>query len=61
MNKEIHTAIVEKQKILIDSGNWCTCINCDSWNENKCQLYDITPPANVIVNGCEHWQFDIPF
>lgn len=39
------------------------CVNCDDFDtgQNICKKFNATPPATVIVVGCEHWVPDIPF
>lgn len=44
-----------------------TCITCEHWSEPKelCKKFNVRPPANVIVDGCDSYQdyqlSDIPF
>lgn len=55
--------------ILIASGVLHTCTNCRHWHDmgavpphsEACTKFDQRPPATVIVEGCGHWEQDIPF
>lgn len=40
-----------------------SCINCEYFDKEKCILVNQTPPAKVIVFGCEKWleKDEIPF
>lgn len=29
--------------------------------EEVCRLYSMRPPAEVIVMGCDQWEWDLPF
>lgn len=31
------------------------------WTEFNCFLFKALPPPHVIVNGCEEYDYDIPF
>lgn len=60
--------MMEFQQGLIDSGQITTCTNCINWKERPmsgktmiCGKWDQTPPPDVIVVGCNQWEFDIPF
>ncbi len=39
------------------------CTNCDHFDldGNRCEKYNATPPARVVVIGCDQWAPDIPF
>ena len=41
------------------------CLNCNLWNfdMNGCNKFQATPPPEIIVYSCEHWEdaYDIPF
>lgn len=64
---------IEFQNGIIESGNITTCTNCEHWAERTvigeedlvevqfCRKWDMTPPAKVIVVGCENWSHAIPF
>ncbi len=67
-------AVEEKQKLLVRSNYWRTCINCEHFrdvrkvlltketNYKHCSLYKAVPPPEVILHGCKEWQNDdIPF
>jgi Pyruvate/2-oxoacid:ferredoxin oxidoreductase delta subunit len=69
-------ATLELQKRVIDYHVWHTCTNCYFWSRNHalrdkayteasqysyCEKYGTVPPADVIVVGCEVWDYDIPF
>lgn len=72
---ETQAAIEKNQRLLVSSGNWRTCLNCEHFTEvtvmspnereNKtykhCGLYRAVPPPEVIVHGCKDWQDEIPF
>lgn len=56
--------IIELQNSLIKAGSIPTCTNCDHWDRlaQKCKKFDMLPPGEVIVTGCEFWLHDsIPF
>lgn len=38
------------------SDYFCTCISCKHWQQERCSLYNLVPPAEVIANGCESYQ-----
>ena len=56
---------IEAQKKMIDADRWLCCLNCDHYDgdENEgCILADHrSPPAKVMVVGCELWEDSIPF
>lgn len=53
---------IKFQQGLIDNAHMTTCTNCDQWDpKNGCQKWEMIPPAEVIVVGCEEWCFKIPF
>lgn len=61
-------AIVEYQSRLISLGIWRSCLGCANWREQPmsnrtmvCGLFNQTPPAEIIVNGCRDYDQDIPF
>ena len=52
----------------ITTGDFRSCLGCDHWRQNgdqkgpeECTLYNMRPPADVIVFGCAEWFPDIPF
>lgn len=46
----------------LDSGRWCSCVNCGQWSGTGCyKAGGVTPPVRVIVLGCPSWEMDIPF
>ncbi len=55
--------IIELQNSLIRSAQLPTCTNCDHWRTEKqlCDKYNVLPPAEIIVTGCEIWIDGIPF
>lgn len=50
---------------LIDNHSLPSCINCDWWDNsnNKCNKFNSTPPAEIIVKSCgaDNWVPMIPF
>lgn len=58
---------VEKELTNSTTYPFKSCLNCMHWNEKDevCKLYNIRPPAKVIVYACEQYvsdpDFDIPF
>jgi hypothetical protein len=61
---EKHQAfIIKSQKSMIQTFAWKCCLNCDSWDAAKefCNLYQMRPPAEVIVASCEDYTDNIPF
>lgn len=39
-----------------------SCVTCEEWRNQRCSKYEMVPPAEVKVEGCENWQWDcIPF
>ena len=62
-------------KALVEDGTFHSCLNCAEWSENyvnpvtyngervfnRCMRYSQTPPAEVIVFGCDNWLINIPF
>jgi hypothetical protein len=38
-----------------------SCCNCLNFKNEVCTLYNVTPPAQVIHDGCEQWLDFIPF
>lgn len=42
-----------------------TCCNCSNFNKKNdadvCELYNMKPPARVIVKGCNYHDWEIPF
>lgn len=63
MSTDKRQMIIELQQSLITNGQLPTCTSCEQWNkkEEKCELYQMRPPANVIVVGCPTWIHTIPF
>jgi len=68
--KAEHETVLKHQQMLLKLRLWRSCINCDNFNIKEprtgrtmiCQLYQLTPPAEIIVNSCEKWiNDDIPF
>ncbi len=53
----------ELHKAAIETQTFASCMNCTHWNEQHqgCSIYEATPPAHIIVFGCDKHQFDIPF
>lgn len=51
------------QRELITSCVFHCCLNCDMFKQNQCTQFGEpqTPPPEVIVMGCDHWQIYIPF
>lgn len=39
------------------------CCNCDLWNkpDQKCNKFQVLPPAEVVIVGCKHHTDLIPF
>lgn len=53
---------IEFQQGLIDNANITTCTNCEYWeSKSGCQKWEMMPPPEVLVVGCEEWMFKIPF
>lgn len=61
--RAIASTKAEAQQVLINHDWWQTCINCELFDKKGelCTQFKVRPPATVIVNGCESWQFTIPF
>ena len=60
----IHDIANRFHKQAIDHAIFQSCLNCDQFkvNENICQKFGVTPPAEVIVYSCgKDWAPDIPF
>ena len=40
-----------------------SCLDCSEWNHkgDKCNRYNMKPPATTIVAKCEEFDLDIPF
>lgn len=53
----------ELHKAAIETQSFTSCLNCSNWNEHHqgCELFKATPPAHIIVFGCDRHLFDIPF
>lgn len=53
---------VEVQQRLVRHGHWRCCLNCLAFKKeaNLCLLHNATPPAEVILHGCQQWD-DLPF
>jgi hypothetical protein len=49
-------------KALIDKGVYRSCINCDhrEGDTNWCNLFSAAPPINILVFGCNSWNY-MPF
>ena len=65
---DLDTAREIMHRRLIDSQEFHSCLNCDHWRPNgdskaadECGLYNMRPPAAVIVFSCDNWCPDIPF
>lgn len=60
---EIREKAIALQKALIANDQWRCCLNCDHWLEGQeeCERWAMTPPSEVIVLGCVHWTYNIPF
>jgi hypothetical protein len=52
--------MIKFQNRLIVKECWHCCKNCINW-DGKCKLYNTIPPVEVLVVGCENWEYDIPF
>lgn len=61
--KERLRQIAHLQHRFILAGAWQTCLNCVEWSGEVCRKYNVTPPPDVLVVGCEGWfdVNDIPF
>jgi hypothetical protein len=55
--------IIKSQKSMIQTFAWNCCLNCDHWNREKqwCNKWNVLPPLEVIVVGCEDYENAIPF
>lgn len=55
--------VIKSQKAMIQTFAWSCCLNCDHWNKDKlwCSKWDVLPPLDVIVVGCEDYENDVPF
>lgn len=52
------------QRDMVEAGIWKCCANCLHYSPaTGCGLANPRqhPPANVIIYGCQAWEFDIPF
>lgn len=67
LTPEVRQVDINLRNQLVKSGAWATCTNCTHWlpgngqAQDKCELYNVTPPANVIITGCVNHQDEIPF
>lgn len=62
--KQIADASLIIHQEMLDRQVFRSCLNCDAWNEKteSCSLFNIKPPARVIVFSCgEQWLGEIPF
>jgi hypothetical protein len=48
-------------RFLSRQGAISTCMNCLSWDGEKCLLAKTTPPPEVLVFGCPAWDNTLPF
>jgi len=53
--------IIALQKRVIEKDGWQCCLNCENWNDSTCKKFNATPPPEVLVVGCNGWQYRIPF
>lgn len=62
-NDKLSKVRSELHKICVENQTFVSCLNCTHWNEHHqgCELFKATPPAHIIVFGCDKHQFDIPF
>jgi hypothetical protein len=53
----------EMHKKMVNNGLLPSCINCIEWikKEEMCGKYNVRPPVEIIVYGCESWDMGIPF
>lgn len=61
--QEKTTIVKAYQEELSNRGLLRHCGNCEHANfeENKCALFNATPPMRVVVVGCGHWTIYLPF
>lgn len=55
--------VIVTQKLMMDAGVLQNCSNCGhaDHERNICKLYNATPPMKVCGQGCNSWEYDIPF
>lgn len=66
---EVYSALVNSVKRVLENQdhfpyqNCLKCLNFDEKPNEICRLYDMRPPAKVIVYGCDKFEdgSDIPF
>lgn len=60
---EKRNKMIQLQNSLIVAGQIPTCTSCEYWDKpnQKCEKYNMLPPAEVIVTGCVEWVDGIPF
>lgn len=61
IKQEKHALIKAYQSDMIKHGLWFSCLNCDYWSGNQCNLFNKVPPPKIIVHSCEEWKNEIPF
>jgi hypothetical protein len=54
-------AKIELQAVVLRVGAWQCCLNCLSWDGNRCDKFKAVPPPHIIVNGCRDHEDEIPF
>ena len=75
MSKEAKKEALRLRGEVVKAGLWQCCLNCEHWKESttiylgtekidsvfKCNKYNMTPPADVLVIGCAAHVQTIPF
>lgn len=51
---------IKLQNKMIEKDCWQCCKNCLYWN-GQCKQFNAIPPMQVLIVGCENWEYDIPF
>jgi hypothetical protein len=44
---------------LRDTRTLASCVTCEHFKAEFCQLYKVRPPAEIIALGCESWEDNI--
>lgn len=48
---------------LVENDAVHCCLNCEHFDKqnDQCATYQVKPPCEVIVYGCDEWEPEIPF